>query len=74
MSPEYAVNGVFSTRSDVFSFGVIVLEIISGKKNSSFHDSDQYINLLAYVSNRPQLFRCKYFLFRDMTYFLELIS
>ncbi|KAF5464307.1 hypothetical protein F2P56_014393 [Juglans regia] len=34
MSPEYAVFGKFSTKSDVFSFGVILLEIVSGKKNS----------------------------------------
>ncbi|KAL4585480.1 hypothetical protein LXL04_010101 [Taraxacum kok-saghyz] len=29
MSPEYAMHGNFSTKSDVFSFGVLVLEIIS---------------------------------------------
>ncbi|XP_050217236.1 LOW QUALITY PROTEIN: G-type lectin S-receptor-like serine/threonine-protein kinase SD1-1 [Mercurialis annua] len=33
MSPEYAVDGLFSMKSDVFSFGVLVLEIVSGKKN-----------------------------------------
>ncbi|KAM7490219.1 hypothetical protein LguiA_033140 [Lonicera macranthoides] len=37
MSPEYAMHGHFSMGSDVFSFGVLVLEIISGKKNSCFH-------------------------------------
>ncbi|KAK6132611.1 hypothetical protein DH2020_033641 [Rehmannia glutinosa] len=30
MSPEYAIDGVFSVKSDVFSFGVLVLEIVSG--------------------------------------------
>ncbi|GLT64141.1 hypothetical protein SLA2020_366510 [Shorea laevis] len=30
MSPEYAVDGLYSIKSDVFSFGVLVLEIISG--------------------------------------------
>ncbi|XP_077243380.1 G-type lectin S-receptor-like serine/threonine-protein kinase At4g27290 isoform X2 [Tasmannia lanceolata] len=38
MSPEYAMNGLFSVKSDVFSFGVILLEIISGKKNSHYND------------------------------------
>ncbi|XP_058072823.1 cysteine-rich receptor-like protein kinase 34 isoform X2 [Magnolia sinica] len=38
MAPEYAKHGKFSTRSDVFSFGVLVLEIVSGRKNSAFHD------------------------------------
>jgi hypothetical protein len=33
MSPEYAVHGQFSIKSDVFRFGVLVLEILSGKKN-----------------------------------------
>ncbi|KAK9051248.1 hypothetical protein SSX86_027875 [Deinandra increscens subsp. villosa] len=36
MAPEYAGDGIFSTKSDVFSFGVLVLEIISGKKNRQF--------------------------------------
>ncbi|XP_058754090.1 cysteine-rich receptor-like protein kinase 29 [Vicia villosa] len=35
MAPEYAMHGQFSVKSDVFSFGVLVLEIISGHKNSS---------------------------------------
>nr|KYP37745.1 Cysteine-rich receptor-like protein kinase 25 [Cajanus cajan] len=35
MSPEYAMFGQFSEKSDVFSFGVMVLEIITGKKNLS---------------------------------------
>jgi len=33
MSPKYVMFGKFSTKSDVFSFGVILLEIISGKNN-----------------------------------------
>lgn len=34
MSPEYAMKGIFSVKSDVFSFGVLMLEIISGKRNT----------------------------------------
>ncbi|XP_020589358.1 receptor-like serine/threonine-protein kinase SD1-8 [Phalaenopsis equestris] len=49
MSPEYAMDGIFSAKSDVFSFGVLVLEIVSGKKNKGIHISDQRINLLAYA-------------------------
>ncbi|XP_045787188.1 putative receptor-like protein kinase At4g00960 [Trifolium pratense] len=35
MAPEYAMHGEFSVKSDVFSFGVLVLEIITGHKNSA---------------------------------------
>ncbi|KAM7461137.1 hypothetical protein LguiA_029258 [Lonicera macranthoides] len=45
MSPEYAMHGQFSVKSDVFSFGVLVLEIITGKKNSSFYQSDHGVLL-----------------------------
>lgn len=50
MSPEYAMNGHFSVKSDVFSFGVIVLEIISGRKNWGFYDPDHDYNLIGHVS------------------------
>ncbi|KAI9123428.1 hypothetical protein K1719_004728 [Acacia pycnantha] len=42
MSPEYAMYGQYSEKSDVFSFGVMVLEIISGKKNTSRLGQSQY--------------------------------
>jgi len=51
MSPEYAISGLFSVKSDVFSFGVLLLEIVSGRKNTAFQHSEKYANLLAYVSN-----------------------
>ncbi|OIT33218.1 g-type lectin s-receptor-like serinethreonine-protein kinase [Nicotiana attenuata] len=34
MSPEYALDGLFSIKSDVFSFGVVLLEIVSGRRNT----------------------------------------
>ncbi|XVF27803.1 hypothetical protein REPUB_Repub14bG0140200 [Reevesia pubescens] len=48
MSPEYAMHGKFSMKSDVFSLGVLILEIISGKKNSSFYKSECADDLLSY--------------------------
>ncbi|CAH9082424.1 unnamed protein product [Cuscuta europaea] len=35
MSPEYAMEGHFSVKSDTFSFGVMLLEIVSGRKNKN---------------------------------------
>ncbi|KAK3197968.1 hypothetical protein Dsin_021383 [Dipteronia sinensis] len=49
MSPEYAMDGIFSEKSDVFSFGVLLLEIVSGRKNNSFYHSDRTINLVGYA-------------------------
>jgi len=50
MSPEYALNGIFSVKSDVFSFGVLVLEIISGKRNKGVYLSGAEEYLLGKVS------------------------
>lgn len=49
MAPEYALGGLFSEKSDVFSLGVILLEILSGRRNSSFNNDEQNLNLSAYV-------------------------
>ncbi|KAI3912732.1 hypothetical protein MKW92_039044 [Papaver armeniacum] len=49
MSPEYAVDGHFSVKSDVFSFGVLVLEIISGKRNRGFYHDNHHHNLLGHA-------------------------
>ena len=50
MSPEYAIDGIFSVKSDVFSFGVLVLEIVSGKRNRGFIHPDHSHNLPGHVS------------------------
>ncbi|KAJ6842452.1 receptor-like serine/threonine-protein kinase SD1-8 [Iris pallida] len=49
MSPEYAMGGFFSLKSDVYSYGVLILEIISGKKNSGTYPFPAYINLVAHA-------------------------
>ena len=50
MSPEYAMEGIFSVKSDTYSFGVLVLELISGCKISSPHLTMDFPNLIARVS------------------------
>ncbi|KAM3253097.1 G-type lectin S-receptor-like serine/threonine-protein kinase isoform X2 [Capsicum annuum] len=48
MSPEYALEGKFSVKSDVFSFGVLVLEIVSGIRNRGFSHPDHHHNLIGH--------------------------
>ncbi|KAL6609738.1 hypothetical protein ACP70R_039707 [Stipagrostis hirtigluma subsp. patula] len=52
MAPEYALHGVFSAKSDVFSFGVLVIEIVTGRRNAVAQDSgpsEDYDDLLTLV-------------------------
>ena len=51
MAPEYVMHGQFSVKSDVFSFGILVLEIVSGAKNSGIRDGDNTEYLLSFVSH-----------------------
>ncbi|KAJ7948550.1 S-receptor-like serine/threonine-protein kinase [Quillaja saponaria] len=46
MAPEYAMDGNFSAKSDVFSSGILLLEIITGKKNSWFYSHSDSLNLV----------------------------
>jgi hypothetical protein len=50
MSSEYAMHVHYSEKSDVFSFGVIIIEIISAKRNAPSFDSPDFDDLLNYVS------------------------
>lgn len=49
LSPEYVIDGAYSTKSDVFSFGVLVLEIVSGKRNRGFYHEQHRFNLLGHA-------------------------
>ncbi|TVU42125.1 hypothetical protein EJB05_08515 [Eragrostis curvula] len=49
MSPEYAYYGHVSTKSDTFSFGVIVLEMVTGRRNNSTYECADSVSLLSYV-------------------------
>ncbi|XP_021989267.1 putative receptor-like protein kinase At4g00960 isoform X3 [Helianthus annuus] len=49
MAPEYAMHGQFSVKSDVFSFGVLVLEIVTGQKNQCFQKEESIEDLLSFA-------------------------
>lgn len=49
MAPEYVMHGKLSVKADVYSFGVLVLELISGQKNSSFSLDADSQSLLEWV-------------------------
>ncbi|MFS7951890.1 putative protein kinase RLK-Pelle-DLSV family [Helianthus anomalus] len=46
MPPEYLIDGIISTKIDVFGFGVLLLEIISIKMNHVSYDAEHPLNLL----------------------------
>ncbi|GLT56076.1 hypothetical protein SLA2020_291490 [Shorea laevis] len=49
MAPEYANDGLFSVKSDVFSFGILLLEIISGKKSKGLDHLNHSVNLIGHA-------------------------
>uniref|UniRef100_A0A0C9S6I8 TSA: Wollemia nobilis Ref_Wollemi_Transcript_14780_2565 transcribed RNA sequence n=1 Tax=Wollemia nobilis TaxID=56998 RepID=A0A0C9S6I8_9CONI len=49
MAPEYAMRGQLSVKADVYSFGVLLLEILSGRKNTDDNLPQQMQNLIEWV-------------------------
>ena len=50
MAPEYLAYGQLTEKADVYSFGVLVLEIVSGRRNNEGESSDDMESLLSRVS------------------------
>ena len=62
MAPEYAFHGLFSIKSDVFSFGILVLEIVTGKSSRGLYGENQDLTLIEHVSKMKMLHLISYYL------------
>ncbi|KAI7731220.1 hypothetical protein M8C21_002676, partial [Ambrosia artemisiifolia] len=49
MAPEYALRGHLTYKADVYSFGVLLLEVVAGKNNSKHHPTEEFICLVDWV-------------------------
>jgi hypothetical protein len=52
MAPEYVILGKLTEKADVYSFGVLALEVVCGRRNNSFSENSysllQMVNLFTW--------------------------
>uniref|UniRef100_A0A2N9EDG2 non-specific serine/threonine protein kinase n=1 Tax=Fagus sylvatica TaxID=28930 RepID=A0A2N9EDG2_FAGSY len=46
MAPEYALWGYLTYKADVYSFGIVALEIVAGKNSMKFQPDENFVCLL----------------------------
>ena len=67
LAPEYIVHGKLTEKADVYSFGILVLEVVCGKRNNSFsqnsHSILQMVNLFTWHTTNS----C----FREIIFFFQ---
>ncbi|PPR81260.1 hypothetical protein GOBAR_AA39454 [Gossypium barbadense] len=49
MAPEYAMRGYLTDKADVYSFGIVILEIVSGRSNTNCRPKEESFYLLDWV-------------------------
>ena len=50
MAPEYAMRGYLTDKADVYSFGIVALEVVSGKSNTNYRPKQECVYLLGWVN------------------------
>ena len=50
MAPEYAMRGYLTDKADGYSFGVVALEVVSGKSNTNYRPKEEFVYLLDWVA------------------------
>lgn len=61
VAPEYAMTGHLLVKSDVYSYGVVLLELLTGRKPVDMSQPSGQENLVTWVSSVPfqSLFLCE---------------
>ncbi|KAI6703209.1 hypothetical protein NL676_012345 [Syzygium grande] len=60
--PEYVRKGIYLRKYDVYSFGVLLLQIISGKRTSCYYSLNENLNLLEYAYEQWKYDKCMEFI------------
>jgi len=55
MAPEYLARGQLTEKADVYSFGVLLLEIVTGRQNNKRNNSEYTVSLVSDVISDQSL-------------------
>lgn len=66
LAPEYALAGQLTMKADVYSFGVLTLEVVSGKSNSNSYYGGAYKLLVEWVGYILTIYLIAYVTFHDL--------